>query len=277
VPVIHRENFVCLKADGYIHPDHETSASVVRRHCYAISSLLAVRAKMAAYCPSVAASYRPPLHSASAPREHLAIREGEFTVEHRPMSLRILLVECFVCPDPEPLEPIVNPDPAAAEVIAAAAASALGELRYLAEIDGYNAAVLARHDTAVADALGIDAAAVPALTGTTRHLTKEHAEFERLLDTSSLGPARGTLTEQQRGQRGAARISLNRIMREMDAAQDDDAAGLAQALDVIRAMPMGIRTAVRPLLLDLVKLLDAEGIGGPPRGADKPDTHGQAG
>lgn len=97
---VHREAFVCPKADARTHPDHESAESVLRRHWWAISSMLTVRARLARRCPEVAAGRAP---------ESLVIREGEFTVAHRPVSLRILLAACPLCPDDPPEKPM-EPD-----------------------------------------------------------------------------------------------------------------------------------------------------------------------
>lgn len=80
--VVHRENYICMKADQIIHPGHETPPQRLRRHYYALASLLGMYERMAGYCPAI--------REGSA-RMSLVVRECEFTIDHRPVALRILL------------------------------------------------------------------------------------------------------------------------------------------------------------------------------------------
>lgn len=239
--VVHRENFICMKADGYLHPDHETRRQLLTRHYYAITSTLAMRGRMAGYCPEI--------RDGSA-RMALVVRECEFTIDHRPVSLRILLAECRTCPDPEPLEPLMHPDPATAEIIYAAGLTALGRLRYYAENDGHLEQIIAEFDQTVAGALDISLDAVAGLTATTPAPTEDEAAFDKLLDASSLGPLPppGQRVHAQQKHACAAISSALRLIRDGDH---------AAAVRALAGTPRGITSRIRPLLAELLHVLAA--------------------
>jgi hypothetical protein len=175
---IHRQAYTARKADQVIHPDHETSRQVLERHWWAITGLLTAHQMLADACPTVAAGRA---------RLRLAVRENEFTVNHRPVHLRILLAECHSCPDPEPLEPIMPSDRKEAEIIHAAALNTLGRVRYYAQHDPYLRGLMDEFDGAVATGLGITPGDVPTRSGTEVLPNEQDREFERLLEESSLG------------------------------------------------------------------------------------------
>ncbi|MEV6400534.1 hypothetical protein AB0M39_38110 [Streptomyces sp. NPDC051907] len=236
---IHKEAFVCLKADGYIHPDHESRESVLRRYYYAIVSLLKVRARLAETCPDVAAGRA---------REALVIREGEFTVDHRPMSLRILLAQCRCCPDLEPLEPIMHPAPGIAEAVHEASLTALGKLRWYQDNDGGLAAVFREYDEALAPVLDVAREDVARATGTEAAPSAEMAEFEKLLASSCELDA----ADQARATAEMTFSVLRSSFRDLLQRGDQQA-----AVDRIASMPVGLANHLRPALVRLAHVLEA--------------------
>jgi hypothetical protein len=93
--VVHRQAYVCRPAEAWRHPSHETSRQRMLRTWWTMRSLVWARHTLAARCPAVAAGRA---------MESLVIRDAEFTVEHRPVALRVYLAACDTCP-PTPEEP----------------------------------------------------------------------------------------------------------------------------------------------------------------------------
>lgn len=241
--VIHRQGYVCRKADQVIHPDHETERQVLERHMWQIRGLLVAHQMLADVCPSVAAGRA---------RLALAVRPCEFTVDHRPLDLRILLAECFTCPDPEPLEPIMPTDRAEAEVVHAAALNTIGRLRYYAEHDPHLRGLVEEFDGAVATGLGITPGDVATRTGTEIDPTKEEREFDELLAQSSLGsPGARALTERARDdQNSQDRLIVRRVFtRAVDDLYADR--GWDGTVEMLAALPGHFLRQVRLVLADV--------------------------
>jgi hypothetical protein len=236
VVAIHKQGYTCRKADQVIHPDHETPRQVLERHLWEMRGLVVARGMLAEQCPSVAAGRA---------RLRLAVRENEFTVNHRPVHLRILLAECFTCPDPEPLEPIMPTDPAEAELVHAAALNTLGRLRYYAQTDPNLRGLMEEFDAAVGTGLDIPPVDVAARTSTEPLASEEDQELDRLLE-ATLPPS----TPQGRAQvaTGAAIAAL----KHLEQGHPD------QAEAVIRRLPGPLRAAVRGQMAELAAWLHAE-------------------
>lgn len=241
--VIHRQGYTVRKAEQVIHPDYETREQELRRHWWAITGLLVAHQMLADVCPSVAAGRA---------RLALAVRENEFTVNHQGVSLRILLAECFTCPDPEPLEPIMPADPAEAEIVHAAALNTLGRLRYYAEHDPHLRGLVEEFDGAVATGLHIPSGDVAARTRTEPAPTEQEREFEELLSQSSLGtPGARALTERARDDQNSQDHLI--VRRVFTKAVDDLYAdqGWDGTVEMLAALPGHFLRQVRLVLADV--------------------------
>lgn len=242
--VIHRQGYVCRKADQVIHPDHETERQVLERHLWQMRGLVVAHQMLADVCPSVAAGRA---------RLALAVRPCEFTVDHRPLDLRILLAECFTCPDPEPLEPIMPTDPAEAEIVHAAAMNTIGRLRYYAQHDPHLRGLVEEFDAAVATGLvGVPPGDVAARTGTEAAPTEQEREFEELLSGSSLGtPGARALIERARDDESSQdRLIVRRVFtRAVDDLYADE--GWDGTVEMLASLPGHFLRQVRLVLADI--------------------------
>lgn len=239
---IHRQGYTARKADQMIHPDHETPRQRLERHWWSITGLLTAHRMLADTCPEVAAGRA---------RMRLAVRDAEFTVRHRPVSLRILLAECHSCPDPEPLEPIMPSDRQEAEVVHAAALHTLGRLRYHAQNDPHLRGLMDEFDAAVASGLGIPPGDVPARTGTEALATEPERAFEQLMQDSSLGAPAAQALRERADDDGSYDAAL--VRRVLDRAVADLYAdrGREASVELLVALPGHILRQVRLLLGDL--------------------------
>ncbi|MFF9265900.1 hypothetical protein [Streptomyces longwoodensis] len=235
---VHRQPYVCRPADQVIHPDHETRRQVLERHYWEVTALMAARRLLAEQCPQVAAGRDLPMR--------LAVRENEFTVHHRPLHLRILLAACDTCPDPEPLEPIMPTDPAEAEIVHAAALNTLGRLRYYAQTDPHLRGLVEEFDGAVAAGLGIPADQVADRTHTTPAPTDREAEFERLLEGSSLA----ALADDESVDPAMVRDVMNLAVTYLHSEQGRDG-----SVRLLASVPDPIVRQVRTALVDLAGVL----------------------
>lgn len=238
---VHRQAYVCRKADQVIHPDRETPRQILERHWWEMRGLVEARRLLADQCPQLASGRDLPMR--------LAIRENEFTVNHRPLHLRILLAACDTCPDPHPLEPIMPADREEAEVVHAAALNTLGRLRYYAQHDSHLRGLMEEFDGAVATGLGITPADVPARTGTEPLPSDRDREFERLLGESSLGAPHARAARDSVLDEALVRRLVDRTLADLH----DDDRGLNGAVEMLAALPGHFLRQVRLALVDLAE------------------------
>ncbi|PWI16024.1 hypothetical protein DI272_19010 [Streptomyces sp. Act143] len=96
-PAVLIERWICPKADGWYSygstpaATGEPTRKWVRRQWWDVRSLVAIWYRLADRCPHVAAGIA---------LVRVAVRENEFTVDHRGVHLRHLIAACPVCPDP---------------------------------------------------------------------------------------------------------------------------------------------------------------------------------
>lgn len=244
MPVIHRQGYTVRKAEKVLHT--ETRRQTLTRHWWAIRGLLVAHQSLADVCPSVAAGRA---------RLALAVRDAEFTVEHRPVSLRILLAECFTCPDPDPLEPIMPTDPQEAEVTYAAALNTLARLRHYAAYDPHLRGVMGEFDQAVASGLGIEPAAVAARTRTEPAPTAREEAFEELLKASSLGQTFQVMRERSPDDGSfdaiALRLFFDRALADLYAERDGEA-----SVELLSGLSGHIHQQVRLVLGGLAEIAE---------------------